>query len=276
MSCHVTSRQPASQRRPPLVVALSGLSSTGKSSVAAVLPSVFHHHDTLSLSLSLSVLHVDDFYRPEADLPRREGLVDWDCADSLDWPRLEGVVRDWKDEDGHNGNGNGNKPEDPAAAAADDSSSLGELARRLSSRVFSSSLTTTHLGPGQRILLLDGFLLFTPSTPRSFRSLLDVKIVLRAPYAVAKARREARAGYVTLEGWWEDPPGYFDKVVWPNYAEAYKGFFRNGDVEGEVDEEVCGREKVKIYSAGREGLESILEWVVDTIVEELGEQKKDR
>ncbi|KAL9614337.1 MAG: hypothetical protein Q9167_001140 [Letrouitia subvulpina] len=247
------SRQP-----PPLIVALSGLSSTGKSSVAALLPSVFQP------SHPLSVLHVDDFYKPEAELPRREGLLDWDCADSLDWLRLEKVVRDWKD--GHN-----DKLEDSLAAVPTDndsssSNSLQSLARRLSSRV-------SPTAPGQRILLLDGFLLFTPSTPASFRALLDVKIVLRAPYAVAKARREARAGYVTLEGWWEDPPGYFDKVVWPNYAEAYEGFFLGGDVEGEVDEEVCGREKVKMYSAGREGLESILEWVVDAIVEGLEEQK---
>ncbi|KAI4163084.1 MAG: hypothetical protein LQ342_003211 [Letrouitia transgressa] len=256
-----------SRPRPPLVVALSGLSSTGKSSVAAVLPSVFR-------TLPLSVLHVDDFYRPEAELPRRGGLVNWDCAASLDWPRLENAVRDWRDGKGreaHEGAGaDGHRDNDKPEGG------LQDLARRLSSRV-SSSLTATHHGPGpgpgQRILLLDGFLLFTPATPPSFRSLLDVKIVLRAPYAVAKERREARAGYVTLEGWWEDPPGYFDKVVWPNYAEAYQGFFLNGDVEGEVDEEVCGREKVKIYSAGREGLESILEWVVDTIVEELRVQK---
>ncbi|KAI4215759.1 MAG: hypothetical protein LQ351_001746 [Letrouitia transgressa] len=252
-------------QRPPLVVALSGLSSTGKSSVAAVLPAVFRAR---SLSRSLSVLHVDDFYRPEAELPRRVGLLDWDCAASLDWPRLETVVRDWRAgkgqeavADGHRDN---DKPEDPPADG------LQDLARRLSARV---SATTLDGGSSRRILLLDGFLLFTPSTPPSFRALLDVKIVLRAPYAVAKARREARAGYVTLEGWWEDPPGYFDKVVWPNYAEAYRGFFLNGDVEGEVDEEVCGREKVKIYSAGREGLERILEWVVDRIVEGLEEQE---
>jgi hypothetical protein len=30
-----------------------------------------------------------------------------------------------------------------------------------------------------------------------------------------EARREARTGYTTIEGWWADPPGYVDKIVWP-------------------------------------------------------------
>ncbi|KAG1169336.1 hypothetical protein G6F70_006462 [Rhizopus microsporus] len=29
--------------------------------------------------------------------------------------------------------------------------------------------------------------------------------------------REQRQGYHTAEGYWIDPPGYFDKIVWPEY-----------------------------------------------------------
>lgn len=29
----------------------------------------------------------------------------------------------------------------------------------------------------------------------------------------------------------QDPPGYFENVVWPGYVEAHKAMFENGDVE---------------------------------------------
>lgn len=120
-------------------------------------------------------------------------------------------------------------------------------------------------GTTRHILLLDGFLLFTPSVPRSFVSLLDVKILLRAPYEEAKKRREARSGYSTMEGWWEDPPGYFDRVVWPNYVQENRVFFVEGDVEGAADEGVCKREGVRVRM-GREGeLGEMLRWVVGVV-----------
>ncbi|KAG1471876.1 hypothetical protein G6F56_001863 [Rhizopus delemar] len=36
-------------------------------------------------------------------------------------------------------------------------------------------------------------------------------------YATLKSRREERQGYHTEGGYWIDPPGYFDKIVWPEY-----------------------------------------------------------
>ena len=38
---------------------------------------------------------------------------------------------------------------------------------------------------------------------KSIRDLFDVKIFLRTDYETAKRRREARSGYVTLEGFWK-------------------------------------------------------------------------
>lgn len=92
------------------------------------------------------------------------------------------------------------------------------------------NLTTT---PRPRLLILDGILLHTPAFA-ALQPLFDIKILLRASFAEAQRRREARGGYVTLEGFWEDPPGYFEDVVWRSYEEGHAGFFRDGDVEGEV------------------------------------------
>lgn len=83
-----------------------------------------------------------------------------------------------------------------------------------------------------RMCLLDGFLLYYPPKFSSVMSLLDIKFFLQVSRAKATQRREARDGYVTLEGFWKDPPGYVDKIVWPNYVEAHRWMFVDGDVEG--------------------------------------------
>ncbi|KAL8904930.1 MAG: hypothetical protein Q9207_002960, partial [Kuettlingeria erythrocarpa] len=187
----------------PLTIALSGLSSTGKSSIASQLPSIFPPP-----LYALTLLHVDDFYKPQAELPLRDGLLDWDCTASLDWPHLEAAVRKWRDgEPVDEGQVN---PQPGCVGGAGGGGITQALAEELRREVREKTMTSTESKGGttaQRILVLDGFLLFTPSVPRSFVSLLDVKILLRAPYEEAKRRREARSGYTTMEGWWEDPPG---------------------------------------------------------------------
>lgn len=99
------------------------------------------------------------------------------------------------------------------------------------------SIRITDLLRGRRLVIIDGFLLFGRSIPSSLKDLFDIKILLRARYEDAKRRREKRNGYVTLEGFWEDPEGYFDEVVWPNYVGEYeRGLLfeegEGGDEEG--------------------------------------------
>lgn len=100
---------------------------------------------------------------------------------------------------------------------------------------------------------------------------LDIKIFLRASYAQAKARREARDGYVTLEGFWADPPGYVDKIVWPNYVAEHSWMFQDGDVEGEYKADVLERDAIRVPGgSGVDGeMDKILEWMVDLILEEM-------
>jgi nicotinamide/nicotinate riboside kinase len=103
---------------------------------------------------------------------------------------------------------------------------------------------------------------------------LDIKLFLRTTYAKAKARREARDGYVTLEGFWADPPGYVDKIVWPNYVEEHAWMFQGGDVEGEFKMDVLEKEGIKVQDkVGVDGdIEKTFEWTVDTILDELKRQ----
>lgn len=79
----------------------------------------------------------------------------------------------------------------------------------------------------------------------------------------------ARDGYVTLEGFWKDPPGYVDKIVWPNYVEAHKWLFEDGDVEGlKLDEGVL-REYGILVQMGRGvdvDMETTFEWAVEMLM----------
>lgn len=105
----------------------------------------------------------------------------------------------------------------------------------------------------------------------ALRPYLDIKFFLRASYHRAKTRREARDGYVTIEGFWADPPGYVDKIVWPNYVEEHAWMFEDGDVEGEYRWDVLQKEGIKVQrGVGVDGdMGKTLEWTVDTLLEEL-------
>lgn len=123
---------------------------------------------------------------------------------------------------------------------------------------------------GIHVCLLDGFLLYTPAVAPVMRG-LDVKLFLLVSRAKATQRREARDGYVTLEGFWKDPPGYVDKIVWPNYAESHAWLFEGGDVEGRLDEEVLREQGIRAQvDRGLDvDMSTTLEWTVGTIMEEL-------
>lgn len=125
-----------------------------------------------------------------------------------------------------------------------------------------------------RICLFDGFLLYSKSMTALAPS-LDLKILLRASHAKAKARREARDGYVTLEGFWKDPPGYVDDIVWPNYVKEHGWLFEDGNVEGAYRQDLLRQEGI-VVPPGEEvdvDMAETLQWMVDVILAELERQK---
>jgi nicotinamide/nicotinate riboside kinase len=121
-----------------------------------------------------------------------------------------------------------------------------------------------------RLCIFDGFLLYSPSMS-AIQKYMDIKLFLRVSYAKAKARREARSGYVTIEGFWQDPPGYVDKIVWPNYVEDHQWMFENGDVEGRLKEEVLRDSKIETQAdKGPDvDMEKTLKWAVEVLMKNL-------
>lgn len=139
--------------------------------------------------------------------------------------------------------------------------------------IFQSS-TISSLPP-LRMCLFDGFLLYAPPQFSTVMSLLDIKFFLQVSRARATQRREARDGYVTLEGFWKDPPGYVDKIVWPNYVDSHRWLFKGEDVEGgRLSWEIL-REKGILAQEVRDGsgvdfdFEETLEWMVGEVMRAL-------
>ncbi|PFH58993.1 hypothetical protein XA68_12945 [Ophiocordyceps unilateralis] len=241
-----------------LVVALSGCSSSGKTTLARLLRHIFP---------SAFILHQDDFYRPETELPSKNGLLDWDCAQAVDVPAMADALAYIRR----------HATFPPTLLSKEDQNDVGPcpvpdtVITSLKARV-SSSLSPSHpLRDGSlRLCLLDGFLLYAPSMA-SLQPCLDLKLFVRASYASAKARRQARSGYVTLEGFWEDPPGYVDAIVWPNYVADHAWMFERGQVEGRYCMNALDSAGIRVLDDEKPDVDLAvtLEWMVDTILDEL-------
>ncbi|CAN9175554.1 unnamed protein product [Alternaria alternata] len=222
----------------PLLIGISGPSSSGKTTLSRLLRDIFPPS-------KLFILHLDDFYLTDAEIPVKNGVQDWDCIESLNLPALQQALQHIKE--------HGNSPD--WLVSQEDQNSVGEHGVPEAEIQKLRQDVSTWLGsstPGweeRRICIVDGFLLFSEDM-KDIRSLFDVKLFLRTSYETAKRRREARSGYVTIEGFWTDPPGYVDDIVWPNYVKDHRFLFKGGDVDGELDESVC--ESVGICGMPRE------------------------
>ncbi|XMA13103.1 hypothetical protein WAI453_005894 [Rhynchosporium graminicola] len=284
-----------SNPRKAVVVGISGCSSSGKTTLARLLRDIFPNS---------FILHEDDFYRPETELPIKHGLLDWDCVESLSIPDMvkslehihsEGTFpvssRNLSHRSEHGIPHPQRRPHQthdilttsqPTLDSKEDQNSIGRCPvsdttiADLKARV----KTWTEIGnPGYGILtdaenavrlcVFDGFLLYSKALA-PIQPQMDIKLFLRVSYAKAKARREARSGYVTLEGFWEDPPGYVDKIVWPNYVEDHEWMFEDGNVEGKLKKEVM--DEMGILSQEGEvdrDMETTLKWAVEILLKRL-------
>ncbi|KAH6676066.1 nicotinamide riboside kinase 1 [Plectosphaerella plurivora] len=246
-----------------LIVALSGCSSSGKTTLARLLRDIFPN---------TFILHEDDFYKEETELPTKNGLLDWDCAEAISVPdmakalshiRSQGTFPDFVDSK-EDQNSVGSCPVSDAKIEA--------LKAKVSAWVQPGSPGhgIFNAEPKLNLCLFDGFLLYCEEM-RPAMELIDVKLFLTVSYERAKYRREARDGYVTLEGFWKDPPGYVDAIVWPNYVEAHQWLFADSDVQGSLREDVLRKEGI-LAQVGKGldvDMETTLEWAVDAVIQEL-------
>ncbi|KAK3713769.1 ribosylnicotinamide kinase [Vermiconidia calcicola] len=238
-----------------LIVGISGVSCTGKTTLARLLRDIFPN---------TFILHEDDFYKTDAEIPINHeagDIADWDCLEAINLSAFEETLRFIKK--------NGLPP--PDLVSKEDKNSVGPV------NVDQEIIDELEWKAGRwmfrdvpPIAIIDGFLLYSEEM-KAIRDLIDVKLFLRTNYASAKARRERRTGYVTLEGFWEDPPGYVDKIVRPNYVKDHAFLFKDGNVEGELQHDVVDNLDIKPMPVGaQEDMTAMLRWayaVVDDALE---------
>jgi nicotinamide/nicotinate riboside kinase len=118
------------------------------------------------------------------------GYANWDCHDSLDMEAFISALR-------HVRNNNGELP--PTLNSIQDKNELGEsgVSAEVVQIMREEAAGQSLVNKDTILCLVDGFLLY--SDPGVVRE-LDIRFLVRAPYEKLKARREARSGYVTLEG----------------------------------------------------------------------------
>ncbi|KAE8444454.1 hypothetical protein EG329_000545 [Mollisiaceae sp. DMI_Dod_QoI] len=249
--------------RKAIVVGISGCSSSGKTTVSRLLRDIFPN---------TFVLHEDDFYRPEVELPTKHNLLDWDCAGALSIPDIVKSLDHIRKAGTFPPDLDSKEDQNSVGECPVSEATIEELKARVKTWALSGNrgfgvLDNSH--KAVRLCVFDGFLLYSKSM-EAIQPYIDVKLFLRVSHEKAKARREARSGYVTLEGFWEDPPGYVDKIVWPNYIEDHKWMFENEDVEGELKDDILKDWNIKCQQGGLDiDMETTLKWAVETLMEQL-------
>lgn len=237
-----------------LLVGISGVSSSGKTTLARLLRDIF---------TNTFILHEDDFYKPDGEIPVKNGIADWDCVDSINLPSFENTLKYIRK--------HGMSP--PDFTSKEDKNSVGEVhvdrdvikdLQWKASRWMFKDVTP--------ICIIDGFLLYSESM-KAIRELFDLKLFLRTDYETAKRRRENRSGYVTLDGFWEDPPGYVDDIVWPNYVNDHAFLFEDGNVKGVLKKDEAKKLNLFAMPPGAQGnLTACLQWAYDVLEKELLER----
>ena len=162
---------------------------------------------------------------------------------------------------------------------------------------------------------------------RDVQEKMDVRLFLPARYDNVKERREGRSGYVTIgpapvqqggggeggggtelpqrgsvevdleeeddrppQSFWEDPPGYVDDIVWPNYVQDHAWLLLPEGEEGSAQtawKDADTQELVRLVGQGvnlrldtgvtvapgqgKASMTDILEWAVEEVLKHIAE-----
>lgn len=175
------------------VIGISGPSCSGKTCLARHLRLV---------APNSALIYEDNFYKPDNEIPLdSNGQPDWDVPQAFDLEALASKIKEIKD----------SNELPPYKVTREDGNSLSDTLHTPEQITeLKSEITESPL------LIVEGIFLFHEGSPLT--PLIDYKFILEADFSVLKARREARKGYQTTDGFWQDPPSYFENHVWPRFV----------------------------------------------------------
>jgi len=147
-----------------LLIGISGVSSSGKTTLSRLLRDIFPN---------TFVLHEDDYYWSDAQIPVKDGVQDWDCIESIDVAGLQKSLAYIKQ--------HGNPP--PELVSKEDQNSVGET--KVDEQVVQLWKQRIHKDKvqGLRIAIIDGFLLFSQDMEEVWKQ-MDVRLFLRTKYVI--------------------------------------------------------------------------------------------
>ncbi|ORX40513.1 P-loop containing nucleoside triphosphate hydrolase protein [Kockovaella imperatae] len=243
----------SSERKRIIVIGISGASCSGKTLLAKTLKSILPR---------ATIIHQDDFAPAPEDLPLVDRLQDWDDPPTcIIWDQFRSTLKDIRSgkSPSHESNDHLNVLDAPEL----DTATIGKWKKAF------SDLETEERAHGVQLewYLVEGFILYWD---QAVTNALDIRLFLRVPHETLKRRREGRSVYVIQSASaagdvWTDPPGYFDKIVYPAYVKGHRHMFEDGDVEqGDVSEEWRNSQHpVKMLVPG-EGPEEVMRVVEDS------------
>jgi nicotinamide/nicotinate riboside kinase len=142
-------------------------------------------------------------------------LQNWDCPESVDFVAMANMIEYVRSNNGQlppdfNSNEERNLHDGSSLLDTETAKQLQDILGHLADK------------DSIRFVIVDGFMLYWD---KLVYDQLDCKISCMASYESLKQRRSAREGYSTVDGYWVDPPGYFDAIVWPEYMRLNKHTF---------------------------------------------------
>lgn len=245
-----------------IMIGVSGIASSGKTTLAHLLLSIIPPTTTVFL------LHQDDFLVPKRLLvPSQNGELDADGPNAIDFASLKRVLKYVKRE--------GKLPSTFHTMQAEKNEHVRAVSLVSPDELDDVKALVTRselFQAGRSIGIVDGSLLYHDPT---IRSLLDVKIFLRASRDIARQRRFEKPEYVDSESgdnFWRTRD-YFDRIIWPNYTEEHGPLFENGDVQSRPIVGLCEELGIVIQPELDLSVLETLRWAAESIIKDISNRE---
>jgi nicotinamide/nicotinate riboside kinase len=70
-----------------------------------------------------------------------------------------------------------------------------------------------------------------------------------------------------MEGFWQDPPRYFELLVWPAYVEQHSYLFKNGDIDSGTLTQEAFDEGLRTPKKTDMTLKETMDWAIEALLD---------